>query len=41
LDNEIIKAFGFGYAPHNMDLIYRMTSNADNMFGTNRSQELI
>ncbi|MDR3257633.1 MAG: DNA primase [Mycoplasmataceae bacterium] len=41
IDNDIIKTFEFGYAPNSKDLIYRMASNADEMFGTNRGKELI
>jgi DNA primase len=41
LDNAIIKEFGFGYAPRQNDLIYRMATNANGIFGNTRSKELI
>jgi DNA primase len=41
LNDEVIKTFEFGYAPHAKDLIYRMASNDQNMFGTSRNKELI
>jgi DNA primase len=41
LDEKIIKYFEFGYAPKDRNLIYRMASNADQMFGANRDKELI
>jgi DNA primase len=41
LNENIINEFEFGYAPKNKDLIYRMASNAEQMFGESRSKELI
>jgi DNA primase len=41
LDETTIKCFEFGYAPKERDLIYRMASNANAMFGSNRDKELI
>jgi hypothetical protein len=41
LNNEIIKKFQLGFAPKDKDLIYRMASNTNEMFGQNRSKDLI
>jgi hypothetical protein len=40
MNDEIIKQFQFGYAPKERDIIYRMASNADQMFGNNRNAAL-
>jgi DNA primase len=41
LDDTAIEHFGFGYAVHGRDLILRMATNANNMFGTNRDLSLV
>jgi DNA primase len=39
LDNETIKYFHLGFAPKDASLIYRMCTNADNMFGSEYNKE--
>jgi DNA primase len=41
LSLDIIKEFEFGFAPNEKNLIYRMASNANEMFGANRSKEIV
>jgi DNA primase len=39
LNDEVIKHFQIGYAPRESDLIYKMATNHNNMFGSDYNKE--